>query len=160
MDALLIVFGMTMMYIYQRYRERVYKRKVRPLTYFTDMLTIAVHATEEHIATQPFIRITSPENRERPSFGNVNQTLVEIVNVKKLPDGYVGQFFEHLTPESRGSAPLWLDRLTLLPTAQTVKVALDVASTDRAHIVKFNPKLMRADLLASTINYYFGLLEK
>lgn len=160
MDALLIVFGMTMMYIYQRYRERVYKRKVRPLTYFTDILTMALRATDEHIATQPFVRITSPENRERQSFENVNQTLVEIVNVKKLPPGYVGQFFEHLTPETMGDAPLWLDRLTLLPTAQTVRVSMDVASTDRAHLLKFNPKLIRADLLASTINYYFGLLEK
>ena len=161
MDALLlIVFGMTMAYAYQRYRERVYKRKVRPLGYFSDVLGLAAKAMDEHIATQPFVRITSPENRGRLSHGMVNQTMVEIVNVRKLPAGYVGQFFEHLTPDSRGSAPLWLDRVTLMPTTLAVRVSLDVASTDRAHIIKFNPKLIKADLLASTMNYYFGLLER
>lgn len=160
MDALLIVFGMTIMYAYQRYRERVYKRKVRPLGYFSDVLTVSVKAVDDNPEVFQVVRLTSPANRERLPYQMVNQTMVELVNTRKLPDGYMGQFFEHLMPEGMGSAPLWLDRVTLVPTTTSIKVSLDVASTDRAHLIKYNPKLIKGDQLASTLNYYFGLLEK
>ena len=160
MDVLLIVLGMTLQYCYQRYRERVYKRKVRPLEYFSNTLAAAVVAMDEHIAPMVTVRLTRPENRNRLTYQTVNQTLVEIVNVKKLPPGYVGQFFEHLMLDGRGSAPLWIDRVTLLPTTSSVRATLDVATTDRSHIIKFNPKLIRADLLAAVLNFYFGILEK
>lgn len=160
MDALLIVLGMAMTYIYQRYRARVYKRTVRPLSYFVDMLSVAVKATDDNFSDPPVVKLTSLSNRKRLPHCMVNQSMVELVNIKKLPDGYTGQFFEYLMHDGRGSAPLWLDRLTLLPTTSAARVTLDVASTDRAQIIKFNPKLIRADLLATTINYYLGLLEK
>lgn len=160
-----LIFGgllsLAMMYIYHRYKERVYKRKVRPLSYFREISDATLAAIESKINQQPVIKITGSEFRgEVAAHVIVNQTLVEIVNPSRLPKGYLGQWREHLFEGSAGNAPLWLDRVTLAVVTTSVEVAIQHTSTDRHLILHFNPNQIRGDLLGSYLNIFLGALDK
>lgn len=155
------LLGSAMMYMYTWYKDRVYKRKTRPLSYFRDRSDLALEALDKHVRAQSVVRITAPEYRgDIPSHATVNQSLVEIVNPSKLPPGYLGQFMEHLNQLSAGNAPLWVDRVTLAAVSTSIEVAVQHTTTDRCIILHFNPNRIAGDMLGSYVNIFLGALDK
>lgn len=155
------LLGSTIMYMYTWYKDRVYKRKTRPLSYFRDVSDIALEALDKHVRSQGIVRITAREFRgDIPSHAMVNQSLVEIVNPGKLPAGYLGQFMEHLNQLSAGNAPIWVDRVTLAAVSTSIEVAVQHTTTDRCIILHFNPNRITGDLLGTYVNIFLGALAK
>lgn len=155
------VLGSAIMYTYTRYKDRVYKRTTRPLSYFRTVSDLALDALDKRIKPQGIVRITAPEWRgDINSHVMVNQTLVEIVNPSKLPNGYLGQFMEHLNKDSAGNAPIWIDRVTLAAVSTSIEVAVQHTTTDRCIILHFNPNRLSGDMLASYLNIFLGSLAK
>lgn len=155
-----VLLGTGISYCYHRYKERVYKRNTRPLSYFRECSDATLNAMEKVLRTQPVVRITSPElRRVTKSHVTVNQTLVEIVNPSKLPPEYLGQFMEHLHIGPQGSAPIWIDRVTLAAVSTAIEVAVQHTTTDRCIILHFNPNRIKGDMLGSYLNIFLGALK-
>ena len=116
---------------------------------------MALKATYEKFENYPVTRLSPTTSI---SHRKIKHTLIDLINPKKLPKYYLGRFMDHLIEP--GNPPKYLKRVTLAAVKSNHKVVVQYTSNESHLIIHFNPSNIRADLLASYINFLLAALPR